>query len=68
MRVLVAGASGAIGRRLVPVLLAAGHPVVGTTRTPEKAEALRALGCEPAVLDALDAGALAAAVRDARPK
>ena len=68
MRVLVAGASGVIGRRLVPVLVAAGHQVVGTTRTPEKAEAIRALGCEPAVLDALDAGALAAAVREARPE
>ena len=46
MRVFVAGASGAVGRRLVPQLVDRGHDVVATARTPEKLEALRALGAE----------------------
>ena len=68
LRVFVAGASGVIGRRLVPQLREAGHEVVGTTRSPQKVELLRVLGAEPAVVDALDAGALAAVVREARPE
>jgi nucleoside-diphosphate-sugar epimerase len=68
MRVLVAGATGAIGRRLVPKLVEAGHDVVGMTRSPEKAGALRDAGAQPAVADALDAGAVQAAVREARPE
>jgi uncharacterized protein YbjT (DUF2867 family) len=58
----VAGASGVIGVRLVPLLVAAGHRVVGLTRSPEKVEALRALGCEPVVGDVYDADALRAIV------
>jgi 2-alkyl-3-oxoalkanoate reductase len=54
MKVFVAGATGALGRRLVPLLVANGHTVVGTTRAPGKAEALRAAGATPVVLDALD--------------
>lgn len=54
MRVLVAGATGAIGKRLVPALVARGHDVVGTSRTPENAAGLRSLGAVPAVLDVLD--------------
>jgi uncharacterized protein YbjT (DUF2867 family) len=54
MKIFVAGATGALGRRLVPLLVANGHTVVGTTRTPGKAEALRAAGATPVVLDALD--------------
>lgn len=68
MRVFVAGASGVIGRRLIPQLRDAGHEVVGTTRTPEKAELLRGLGAEPVVVDALDADALASAVKEAQPR
>jgi nucleoside-diphosphate-sugar epimerase len=68
MRIFVAGATGAIGRQLVPMLLAAGHEVTGTTRSPERAEWLRAEGARPAVLDALDEAALAAAVREAAPE
>jgi len=68
MRIFLAGASGVIGRRLVPMLVQSGHEVVGTTRSPEKADGLRAAGAEPAVVDALDADALGAAVRDARPE
>ena len=54
MRVLVVGAGGAIGARLVPQLVARGHEVVATSRSEEKAGRLRALGAEPVVLDLLD--------------
>lgn len=66
-RVFLAGASGAIGRPLTRLLVAAGHHVVGTTRSPARAEAIEALGAEPAVVDVYDAEALATAVRTARP-
>src|SRR5215510_7192348 len=49
-RVFLAGASGAIGRRLCPLLIADGWHVTGTTRSPEKAEAMRAMGVEPAII------------------
>jgi nucleoside-diphosphate-sugar epimerase len=68
MRVLVAGASGAIGARLVPQLVAKGHTVVGTSRTPEKADRLRALGAEPVMLDLLDPSAVREAVLAVRPE
>jgi 2-alkyl-3-oxoalkanoate reductase len=67
MRIFLAGATGAIGSRLVPLLLDAGHEVVGTTRSPAKAEALRAAGAEPVVLDPLDRAAVVDAVASARP-
>ena len=67
MRVFVAGASGAIGSRLVPQLIDQGHEVVGTHRSPENAERLRALGAEPVALDLLDARAVRKAVLDAHP-
>jgi nucleoside-diphosphate-sugar epimerase len=62
MRVFVAGASGVVGVRLVPLLVAAGHEVAGMTRSPGKVERLRALGAEPVVCDAFDAAALREAV------
>ncbi len=68
MRVFLAGATGAIGRRLVPLLVANGHEVVGTTRSPEKATALRAEGAEPAVVDALDRDAVVSSVLKAEPE
>ena len=68
MRVFIAGATGALGQRLVPQLVAEGHQVTGMTRTPAKAEMLRALGARPAVADALDAGAVRRAVGDASPE
>jgi nucleoside-diphosphate-sugar epimerase len=68
MRVFVAGATGAIGRPLVRDLVAAGHEVTGTTRSPAKADGLRAAGAAPVVVDALDAAALRAAVLGARPE
>src|SRR5437764_5860098 len=67
MKVFVAGATGAVGKRLVPLLVARGHSVVGLTRTPEKAELLRTMGAEPAVADALDRDAVMEAVTRARP-
>ena len=66
VRVFVAGAGGAIGRPLVPRLVAAGHEVTGTTRSRGRAEAIRAAGATPAVVDALDAAALREAVRARR--
>ena len=67
MRVFIAGASGAIGTRLVPQLVERGHEVVGTYHTPRKGERLRALGAEPVALDLLDREAVLAAVRAAAP-
>jgi len=58
MRVFVAGASGVIGVRLVPLLVAAGHEVAGMTRSPGKLDLLRDLGAEPFVCDAFDVAAL----------
>ena len=68
MRVFVAGATGAIGRALVPQLRAAGHDVVGMTRSPERAEALRAQGAEAAVCDAFDADGVERAIAEAHPE
>jgi len=68
MRVLVIGASGAIGVRLVPRLRERGHEVIGTARSPGKAGQLRALGAEPVALDLLDARAARQVVLDARPE
>lgn len=67
MRVLVAGATGAIGRQLVPQLVAAGHQVSATTRTPQKVDSLRAAGADPYVLDGLDGGAVGEVVGRAGP-
>ena len=49
MNIFLAGATGAVGRSLIPLLTDHGHTVTGTTRSPEKADALRALGAEPVV-------------------
>jgi nucleoside-diphosphate-sugar epimerase len=68
MRIVVAGATGALGRRLVPLLVERGHEVVGMTRSPAKAADLRAAGAEPVVADALDRDAVLRAVGQARPE
>jgi nucleoside-diphosphate-sugar epimerase len=62
MRIFLAGASGVIGVRLIPLLVERGHEVAGMTRSPGKVEMLSELGAEPVVCDVYDAGALAAAV------
>jgi 2-alkyl-3-oxoalkanoate reductase len=67
MRVLVVGASGVIGARLVPQLRKQGHDVTGTSRSPAKAAQLRALGAQPETLDVLDAEAVRKTVAAARP-
>ncbi|TMK18049.1 MAG: NAD(P)-dependent oxidoreductase [Alphaproteobacteria bacterium] len=67
MRIFLAGAAGAIGRRLVPLLLRAGHEVSGTTRSAATASELARAGVVPAVLDVFDAPALMMAVRAAKP-
>ena len=67
MRVFVAGASGAIGTRLVPQLVDRGHEVIGTSRSAEKADHIRALGAEPVALDLLDRAAVRRAVIEAAP-
>src|ERR687895_240036 len=68
MRVFVAGASGAIGTRLVPQLIERGHDVIGTSRSPGNAERLRTLGAQAIVLDLLDARAVRKAVVEAEPE
>lgn len=67
MRVLVVGATGVIGTRLVPQLVERGHEVIGTSRSPERAGRLHALGGEPIVLDLLDSRAVRKAVVDTKP-
>jgi 2-alkyl-3-oxoalkanoate reductase len=67
MRVFVAGAGGAIGRRLVPQLVERGHEVVASSRSREKFDSLRALGTEPVVMDGLNALEVGAAVARAEP-
>lgn len=62
MRVFLAGATGVIGARLVPLLVAAGHEVAGTTRSPGKCRSLRSSGAAPFVCDVYDAGGLREAV------
>ena len=67
MRVFVAGATGAIGRRLIPQLIARGHQVTASTRGPARLEDLRELGADPVVVDGLDAVAVGEAVARAHP-
>src|SRR5215212_4431759 len=68
MRVFLAGASGALGSRLVPQLINAGHEVIGTHHSPSNAGLLRALGAKPVLLDLLDAPAVRKAVLDSEPE
>ena len=67
MRVFVTGASGALGSRLVPQLIDAGHEVIGTHNSPASAQLLSVLGAEPVSVDLLDARAVRKAVLDSRP-
>jgi 2-alkyl-3-oxoalkanoate reductase len=68
MKVFIAGATGALGRVLVPQLVAGGHDVVGITRTPSKQDLLRSLGARGVVADALDPDAVARAVAESEPE
>lgn len=68
MRVLVVGATGAVGTRLVPLLAVNGHHVIGTSRSPQKAARLRSMGAEAVTLDVLDPRAVRTAVLAAQPE
>jgi 2-alkyl-3-oxoalkanoate reductase len=68
MKVFLAGATGALGRALVPQLVARGHEVVGMTRSASKQDLVRGLGARPVVADALDPDAVAQAVASAEPE
>jgi nucleoside-diphosphate-sugar epimerase len=68
MRIFLAGATGVIGVRLLPLLIAEGHEVAGMTRSPEKAAALAEVGAEPIVCDVYDEGSLSGAVSAFRPE
>src|ERR687897_3011938 len=67
MKGFVAGATGALGKQLVPMLVAKGHEVVRMTRTEAKRDQLRSVGAQPVVADALDADAVGRAVGAAEP-
>src|ERR1700712_2782513 len=67
MKILVAGATGAVGRRLVPLLVAGGHQVVATTRTADKLAGLADDGAEPVLMNGLDNASVFSAVMSARP-
>jgi len=68
MRVFVAGGSGAIGRRLIPQLIDAGHDVIGSHKSAANAHVLRSLGATPVKLDLLDARAVREAVLETEPE
>src|SRR5215207_10458802 len=68
MRIFVAGATGVLGRALVPQLVARGDEVVGMTRSASKQNLVRGLGARPVVADALDPDAVAQAVASAEPE
>jgi nucleoside-diphosphate-sugar epimerase len=67
MHILIAGATGAAGRALIPVLIENGHTVTGTTRSEAKADEIRALGANAQIMDGLDAASVNAAVEATRP-
>ena len=67
MNVFIAGATGAVGRALIPKLIEHGHAVTGTTRSPARADSIRALGATPAVADGFDREAVVSVVRAAQP-
>src|SRR5215211_5565640 len=68
MKLFVAGATGAIGKQLVPILTQQGHEVTAMTRTPAKEDLIRRMGARPAIADALDPEAVAQAVAEAEPE
>jgi nucleoside-diphosphate-sugar epimerase len=67
MRVFVAGGTGVVGRRLLPMLVESGHEVVGLARSPQTADQVRGAGARPVVADALDRSAVIAAIEEAKP-
>lgn len=67
MKIFLAGGTGAVGKRLIPLLVSKGHHVVATTRSAEKTESLRLLGAEPVVVNGLERNTVIAAVKSSRP-
>ncbi len=67
MKIFIAGATGAVGRRLIPVLIQRGHQVIGMSRSKDKIKTIRANGATPVIADAFDAEALNKALRDTKP-
>jgi len=67
MKIMVVGATGVIGRRLVPLLVASGNEVIGTTRTAEKSQQLQKAGASPVMVDVYDREGLNRVVREAEP-
>ena len=67
MKVFLAGATGALGKQLVPQLVKAGHEVIGMTRSRDKVDLVRSLGAQPVVADALDPEAVGHAISEAEP-
>jgi nucleoside-diphosphate-sugar epimerase len=68
MKIIIAGASGVMGRALIPLLVRAGHDVVGMVQRPRSVEVVQALGAEPRTADALDAAAVLSCFRDVQPQ
>jgi uncharacterized protein YbjT (DUF2867 family) len=68
MKIFVMGATGAVGRRLVPLLMAVGHEVAGLTRSPAKVGLLRRIGATPVIADALDPAAVTDVLQRQRPE
>ena len=68
MKVFLAGATGAIGRRLIPMLVSHGHDVVASTRGADKVDLLRTLGATPVIADGLDRDSLVSAIIAADPE
>jgi 2-alkyl-3-oxoalkanoate reductase len=68
MKIFLAGGTGAIGKRLIPMLIKAGHQVVASTRSRDKSEGLQAAGAQPVVVDGLDRAAVKEAVTAVRPE
>ncbi|MEO5876908.1 MAG: NAD-dependent epimerase/dehydratase family protein, partial [Streptosporangiaceae bacterium] len=68
MKILVAGATGVVGRRLVPLLVDAGHDVSGTSRSRDNAQQISDLGAHPVIVDVLDARKLRVAVAAEHPE
>jgi nucleoside-diphosphate-sugar epimerase len=67
MKIFIAGATGAVGRRLIPVLIQRGHQVIGMSRSKDKMKTIRANGAPPVIADAFDAEGLNKALRDTKP-
>jgi nucleoside-diphosphate-sugar epimerase len=67
MKILLAGAAGVIGRRLVPLLVAAGHEVIGTTRSPEKNQLLQQMGATPVIIDVFDRAGVSTTMHEVQP-